>query len=630
MDNANKTRTIQYYSDEEFADLKSKYESEKIIFVDESDDYKCYSSTAIKDDTLRARYELREKRNAIDRINYNVDRIFEATESVMNEDVFNYVAAFKIVTKNVNGIDLEFLEIPEGTKFYKGIKYFYSDKSTAPFIWVADKKLACKWARDFNGGVIAYKTNKPLLLLILSKNSWAKLIKILPTDLREIVTSTVYNEDVITMANKSRFYSYKNRRPAIIRKKIPDFPLQPEPERSFTNYIRLEDHKNIFGWMFENMKLEGIISVLAVSPLSHVPIFEEIVLRPTSLEIDKTDMLYWENWSLRLPEKFVLNEQFTNRNFRIVDFYNTPADKIDKPKGNDTRILSFNVHDNKSINLLDTIEAAREANTKFIFEAYADIICLQEVDDKYLTELKAAASKNKFNVHYVENGLPVYVKNKKMYLVVLTKTGIVKPIQYTDAGGHRGFILIKHKNVDIVAAHLPIGISCYNSLGVLINACRYEELYEKNFQQRKKVIDKILEHNPQVIVGDCNFEPDDKEYDYLKQRGYTADQTTSTSVYGGKVDYAFYKGLHTTTTPVNYNMSDHKPILFDFSVVNTVNTVEGGSTNISGEITKELIYQVILLIIIVMVVLMSFGEPVIYAIAALAVVWIVKILNDKK
>jgi hypothetical protein len=122
---------------------------------------------------------------------------------------------------------LEFLEIPEGTKFYKGIKYFYSDKSTAPFIWVADKKLACKWARDFNGGVIAYKTNKPLLLLVLSKNSWAKLVKILPSDLREIVTSTVYNEDVITMANKSRFYSYKNRRPAIIRKKIPDFPMQP-------------------------------------------------------------------------------------------------------------------------------------------------------------------------------------------------------------------------------------------------------------------------------------------------------------------------------------------------------------------------------------------------------------------
>ena len=118
----------------------------------------------------------------------------------------------------------------------------------------------------------------------------------------------------------------------------------------------------------------------------------------------------------------------------------------------------------------------------------------------------------------------------------------------------------------IVFVHLEIGIRNYPHKFEIEN-----KIIDKvNSMIRVQMIDKILVHNPDIIIGDFNFTLDDNETEYLISKNYhPQERTTLNSTPYNRVDHCFIKGENKTDNKLlRCNYSDHLPMFQSIKKIN--------------------------------------------------------------
>jgi endonuclease/exonuclease/phosphatase family metal-dependent hydrolase len=92
-----------------------------------------------------------------------------------------------------------------------------------------------------------------------------------------------------------------------------------------------------------------------------------------------------------------------------------------------------------------------------------------------------------------------------------------------------------------------------------------KELYEIimfNSKLRINQLNEILKYNPDYIIGDFNFTPNDKEYNYLTQiKKYYTKLVDYTTPHNTQVDFIFSKTDVKLISRLNFQYSDHLPII---------------------------------------------------------------------
>jgi len=260
---------------------------------------------------------------------------------------------------------------------------------------------------------------------------------------------------------------------------------------------------------------------------------------------------------------------------KLVKFYNNNvAKRLPLLYANDNLvIMTYNVHGWININKNISINDNYLHIMALIASIDADIIVLQEVCFEQINYLIFLADINKTGYDHIRNasnGNCFHDKNMNDYIVVISKypinnskiinTRIISNKKFPE----RGLLIINIGSLTIAAVHLEIGKRYHN---LLLNDPNRQLIIDENAANRIGQLEKMLEYNPDIIVGDFNFTPTDTEAKWLKKRCYA---------YMGKVhkqttpynctDMLFLNSLTLNTKCtekiLSINLSDHLPVLY--------------------------------------------------------------------
>ncbi len=566
---------LQYFTESE---LKTIRHHPNLQFVSSDDDENFKNPLIIKDPNTRQAYQEVVARTMRNTKHPNVAIIDDKTREAAASPHTIYMEMGTPITKELDGIPYEFLRIPGGTKFYKGMGYFYSTIYKKP-VWTGDKRMAAKWAKRFCGGIMVYKTTRDIDLFVLNKANLHRLRNAnIPRNVKDMI-DTMYGLDPETGENMNinkrveqligRYAARKKN--LYLQNEINGFP-PVEPQKLLYKAYNFNASRDVHYYLIETHQLDGIIFPTGFTPFLNEPLYEEITLSPNCIKIDKQDPLYWENWGLTLPspEQFTLNEFSQNHNFKIVDYYmdDTKVDKPAKPNNpNNIRIVTYNVHGCISPNANHDIPTTCKMNMDMLMNLDADVIILQEVPHIMLDMLPLDHS------IATQNGLfKSTPPEKQVFLAVITKD-LLPSRKILESRGFewRNSIALTYHGVNIVATHGPIGTRVFNVMGEVIPAKEFEKIYPLNSQTRQRFMHVLMSYvfpngrHTDIIAGDCNFIPTDPEYPFVDNL-YKSDSTEPTNMHGVTVDYVFYKPellSDTRTTVLKWNESDHRPIMFD-------------------------------------------------------------------
>jgi len=320
---------------------------------------------------------------------------------------------------------------------------------------------------------------------------------------------------------------------------------------------------------------------------------QEFIIRDTS------DPLDWTNWKIKgvkidkhlgfMSKEIQINKAKyygsylrKNAEFALVKFYfNNKPKRI--PHLKSTYIMSYNVHSFSNINS----DISRSKNINNILSLITDLsphlshVVLQEV---YFQTTK---EENYFDQQMKENGFSFkicaingVIKNtsipntsiKRHHLCVYLKDKIqnYKIIDVTNHKYLRNIIIFNHNNLTICAVHLEIATRLKKSFYISDeqNESNIQTLINKNSHIRKKQLKSIIQNDVDMIIGDCNFIPQDEETTFLQENGFSLNTTenTKTTPYN-RVDLCFLKPQsmknisYKSTHVLSVNYSDHLPIL---------------------------------------------------------------------
>ena len=256
---------------------------------------------------------------------------------------------------------------------------------------------------------------------------------------------------------------------------------------------------------------------------------------------------------------FDINLAAKNENFRMINFYTKHQINLDQikthisnmPKG--LRIMSLNMHNLKSINLDDNPVFILEQLLKLL-EAYdVDLLCCQE----YYTNIKIDSNKYNFLIDDKHVGL-VLIYKKSLNITDISHFKLPNE-QYYDQ--RRFGLLFNIDNKKFCSTHLEIGKRFVDRSGSLLYADDLYKVIIANYATRKKQLDKILEHDPDYIIGDFNFNNFDKEFAYISEMGYYTGIVDYTTPFGKQVDFVFAKNKYNYFEKISYPYSDHLPII---------------------------------------------------------------------
>jgi len=474
-----------------------------------------------------------------------------------------------------DGKKFECFEIPAQVKMYKGTKYFYKDFPPSHF-WVGCQKLAMDYAEWYGGGLNVYANNAPLKLMVLNKSN----LEAIYADAK----ARGNEDDIEAMELLSMIYGVNTsieNQTAWICKKNPQWcgriwlydehdcdRNDPKPNQ----YMPVWGSNLIHDYFYKYYNIDGTFLEYFISPFRDI-CDEEISINTKKCKdivvMDKTDPNYWENWALSLPpsNEFMLNESYPpNIGFKINNWYRAgmPTMSTAALEPNKVRILTYNVRYLTSANLLRTEVEILDQLIDLIRLSNANIIFIQEFPSPKLAELRKLSH---YQLIHTQNGgqelslvgLVNLKKNK------FTKFEILKDRRRTP----RNSILLNfvHHGIPlkIIGTHLEIG-GRYMKNTRFVSYPDFYKVYKKNTDTRIEQLKILTNRQPDILIGDMNFNPDDAEMKYIDGLKLKHFDTPITSIHNKKVDFAFFNSstVDGQEHVLDYFESDHKPVLFDF------------------------------------------------------------------
>jgi hypothetical protein len=272
-----------------------------------------------------------------------------------------------------------------------------------------------------------------------------------------------------------------------------------------------------------------------------------------------------------LKINFDITNSHMNKNFQLIRFYinnsiqtKTQIQNEMKHLPNGFKIMSLNVNNFISINLDDKKEFIMHKLMELIVSYDIDICCLQEYNT--MTNIIDATKNSNYKI--IQNldhaGLVILYKSSQIisniYFFKLPNEKFLNQNLFglfftTNIGG---------ENKKICNTNLEIGKKFYDRSGSIYYAGELVKIINFNYNVRKKQLEKILNEEPDYIVGNFNFNEFDAEYDFITKKNsinyYTGlvDYTTS---FAKQTDFIFSKSKYKEFLKIKYQYSNHLPIL---------------------------------------------------------------------
>jgi len=506
----------------------------------------------------------------------------------INETKMKYSLVNKFITDGDNFI------LSKDNYIYKGTKYFYKPEEEkqllkdVPFGYYGDKYIAYFYARRYCGGLQVYKLNRDIKLFNVTNDKNIKLI------LKMIIKQfNLGKSDEIFFDNttyRELYKAIKVKYGVEINKYYQAYNIA-----KYTNFddiwLYYPDQKNYFlnssdksytGWYYGAGKIDRICAkgiMLLIKDkfdgLTGKGGFYSPYLSSTS-----TELILWNQDEIlkRRPNhkydtmQFVKKLSFNpfeinfntiyannNKNFKMIKFYLNH--KLDLSKinissnKNNVRIMSLNVHNFNSINLNDTKSFILLKILNICDHLSIDICCLQEYFDHNFKIESSKYSYIKSNKHY---GLVILYKKdlpiKNINHFLLPNEVFLRQMRFG--------LMFELYDKKYIITHLEIGKRFYDRSSSMVYAKELYEIIMFNSKLRIKQLNEILKYDPDYIIGDFNFTPLDEEYTYLtKTKNYHTKLVDYTTPHNTQVDFVFSKTDIKLISRLNFQYSDHLPIV---------------------------------------------------------------------
>ena len=485
----------------------------------------------------------------------------------------------------------------------KGVKYFFTPEQEKKFneennlSYYGNKSIAYGYAKNYFGGLQVYKLKKNIKLfnvtndknikiilnlikdkikkgkgdkIIFDKISYKKLYKLIKT--KYGVGINKYEQAY----NISKYNKYNN-----------DIWLYLPKKDDLPYYINNYD-KSYTGWLFNSRYIDiacaNCIRLLLKNKFDGITNKTGFYTPYKKQTISLNEIVLWnvQNLLERLPEhkydtmQFIKHLHFNpfeinfniklshkNDNFRMINFYLN--NKLDQKQLNEIKkkstnqkqlkLMSLNVHNFRSINLNDKEDFILENLINLLDQINIDICFLQE----YYINLEIKSEK--YN----------YIKSNDHYgIVVLYKKKLnIKNIKSFKLNGEylyekRSCLHFEIDKKKFATTHLEIGKSIFDKTGKLYYPNDLYDIISFNYEIRKNQLKQILDEvpKPDFIIGDFNFNPLDKEFEYItKKKKYYTGLVDETTPFGKQVDFIFSKKPYKFFTSFKYPYSDHLPVI---------------------------------------------------------------------
>ena len=482
--------------------------------------------------------------------------------------------------------------LKKGTSIYKGTKYFYTPEQekqfyeSLPYGFYGDKYLAFFYARRYTGGVQVYQMKKDVKLFNVTNDDNIKyILKLLKKKFKRGKSSKLFFDDItyreLYKAIKvkygvgiNKYYQAYN-----ISKytKFKDIWLYEPNENDLPYYLNNSDN-SYTGWYYGAGRIDrvcatGIMKLLQdkydgitsqtgfYTPFSSNTGTEVIIWNQLDVlerkPDDKYDSMQFVKHLHFDPFKinFDINLSSKNTNFRIINFYLNHSIKNEKIKikAKGTRILSINMHNFKSINLNDEPDFILEQLVELLEFHSIDICCCQE----YYKELIIKSSKYNYIMNKSHIGLVIIYKSS----IELTNIRSFKLPNEKFLDDNRFGLMFDYQDKKYCLTHLEIGKRFFDRSGSVYYADELYKIILFNYNIRKKQLDRILREEPDYIIGDFNFNPLDREYEYITSKGYTSGLVDYTTPFEKQVDFIFSKEPYDYFNKLDYPYSDHLPVM---------------------------------------------------------------------
>jgi hypothetical protein len=484
--------------------------------------------------------------------------------------------------------------VKKGTNIYKGVKYFYSKKDELPFFetvkygYYGDKYIALKYAKRYSGGLQVYKAKKDLkffdvtnddnikyILSLIDENSNEKFFRDVTYKYFAHCVKMKYGININKYYQAYLICLYFNYYPEQWLSKMEDKDYLPTTSVNGKRYT---------GWYFghgfiDRICVEGIMHLIKdkydgatsyagyYTPYMGITQNEVIIWNQNEnlerIEKDELDSMLFKKTLPFDVSKMAFNEKMSsfNANFKFNLFYfnnyfNPKKKAFDIPKElnnkDHMKIISLNMHNFVSLNLKDNFEN--------ISKALLQMLKLYDVDFCFMEEyyLPDKIIDSNYNIiHDVSH----------LGLVVLYKKSLeVKNIYSIKLNNKKGFddrryaLFFEHNNKKYALTHLEIGKRFIGRDNTIVLPEEFLNIAEFNSNIRIAQLQEVLKENPDIIIGDMNFNKYDKEFIFMLKNKYYTQFVDSTSVHGTQVDFIFSKNPYNFAKTIPYSFSDHLPI----------------------------------------------------------------------
>ena len=497
--------------------------------------------------------------------------------------------------------ELDFLVLPAGTKMYKGVHYFY-DTLPSDHFWVGAKSIAMSYTFINHGGLNVYKPDNELKLFVLNKDNMKKIYDKCESPEMQGFLKLVYSCGITLMEHLEQ-YRLRNK---FRIDTVPIFnkhrTVREKCER-FEYIHTTKPTRIIHTYLYDKYKFQGTFLPYYMTAYESYGLNEEINLNIKEcpfIKLDETDPLYWKNWGITVPpiKEFVLNESYNNRGGIALDWYYKPVNTdIQEKEMYKIRILSYNVRNFASANVLDYKRKTFDNFMKLVEKINPNIIILQDFDPEYYVHMPNKYKKQAPNGK-AGSTLAVFTDHPSFFEVIKFR-GI----------NERDSIMINYKYIKILATNLEVGKDYWNGYHYFYRPSAFSKVYESNYKMREEQIKELLALTPDIVVGDMNFTPEDDEMKLFEAAEYSCEKELSTTIYGAKMDFVFSnKKIKGREYVLDYYKSDHKPLVYDFNIERErrfpkenidERTVNGGMISQEAQIVLIISFIIILLLLVI-------------------------------
>ncbi len=483
--------------------------------------------------------------------------------------------------------------VKKGTNIYKGVKYFYSKKDEIPFFekvkygYYGDKYIGFKYAKRYSGGLQVYKTKKDLKIFDITNDDNIKYILSLIDEKskKKFFKDVTYKFFAHCVKMKYGVNINKYYQAYLISIYFDYFPEQWLYKMEDKDYLPTTDSngKTYTGWYFghgyiDRVCAEGIMLLIQdkYDGLTCISGYYTPYMGTTQNEIiiwnqydnleridnDPLDSMIFKNTLPFDVSKMVFNENMSNynKNFKYNLYYfnnyftNKKDFEIPKELNNKehVKVISLNIHNFVSLNLND--------NFTNISKALLQMLKLYDVDICFIEEYYK-------NDKIIDSKYNIIHDLSHIGLVVLYKKTLeLNNIYFITLNNIKGFdkrrfaLFFEYNNKKYALTHLEIGERFIARDNNIVSPNEFLRIAEFNSSIRIKQLEQILKENPDVIIGDMNFNKYDKEFIFMLKKKYYTQFVDFTSIHGTQVDFIFSKTPYNFAKTIPFSFSDHLPI----------------------------------------------------------------------